>query len=238
MKWLAFTLAVVAGLVGLGVWSVMPPSVVWEARTPHCSRCRAEINPYARQCSTCDRAVRWASMEEDCRWCLTEEDVDFLRDSYRALEEGSSQQVKLNLRIPKEYFLRMEAHACTFCAGNGTVKEGGADVTCRVCRGEKSCIGCDGDGDVVIGDEGAHRRLLDRQEAREQAERRSKLTGLPVPRESLVDADVEALTGHVEAETLRDTRGSPLLKSAIARAALAYKALEEAKRESVKDGEE
>jgi len=28
MKWLAFTVAIVAGLVALGVWSVMPPSVV------------------------------------------------------------------------------------------------------------------------------------------------------------------------------------------------------------------
>ena len=46
MKWLAFTSIVVASLVALGIYSVMPPTVVWEGRVPHCPKCRTDIAPY------------------------------------------------------------------------------------------------------------------------------------------------------------------------------------------------
>ena len=79
MKWLFFTLATVAALIGLGVWSVMPPSVVWEGRVVHCSRCRAEVRYYSRQCPDCDRSLRWTSHDEECRWCLSKKDADGIR---------------------------------------------------------------------------------------------------------------------------------------------------------------
>lgn len=233
MKWLAFTLAVVASLVGLGVWSVVPPSNVWEARTPYCSRCRAEVHSYSRQCAACDRSLRWTTTEEECRWCLSREDVEFMRDSYRDLELGNSPHVGLLKKFPEGYFLLMEAGKCANCAGIGKVREGDADVTCSVCRGSKACVACDGDREVVVGDEWAHRTELDRAVAHRRAERRSKLTGLPVRRSRLLDEDVEALTGYVEAEQLKDSRGAPLLRRGIARAALAFEALKEAKGERV-----
>ncbi len=228
MKWLAFTFAVVAALVGLGVWSVVPPSNVWEARTPFCSRCRAEVHYYSHQCAACDRSLRWATAEEECGWCLSKEDVEFMRDSYRDLELGETPHIGLLKQFPEAYFLVMEPGACANCAGLGKVREGDADITCSVCRGSKACVGCDGDREVIVGDEGAHRIQLARALARRRAEHRSKLTGLPVRRSSLVDEDVDALTGYVEAEEIKDSRGSPLLRRGIARAALAFQALKEA----------
>jgi hypothetical protein len=235
MKWLAFTVAIVAGLVALGVWSVMPPSVAWEARTPYCSRCRAEVRPYTRQCPDCDRSLRWTSTDEECTWCLSKEDADFMRDSYRDLELEESAHVGLLKQFPKAYFLAMEPGACAYCAGLGKVNRGDAEVTCPVCRGRKPyrCIACDGDREVVIGDEGAHTALLARHAAHARAEGRSKLTHLPVRRSSLVDEDVEALTGYVEAEEITDERGQHLLELARARATLAFEALAAAQREKV-----
>ncbi|MEM8885321.1 MAG: hypothetical protein AAGD14_14730 [Planctomycetota bacterium] len=236
MKWLAYTALTVAALVGLGVWSVMPPSVAWEGRTPHCSRCRAEVRPYSRQCADCDRSLLWVTTDEECRWCLSKEDADYLKDAYVALELEENAHVGTLRQFPKAYFVVMEPGACAHCAGLGKVQQGDAEVTCSVCRGRKQCVGCDGDREAVIGSLGAHRAALARAEARRRALRRSELTRSPVRHSSLVDEDVEALSGYVEAEQIKDERGSPLLKRALTRAALAFEALEEAKREKVVPG--
>ena len=140
MKWLAFTVAIVAGLIGLGVWSVMPPGVVWEGRVSYCSRCRAEVRHYARQCSTCDRSLRWTSTEEDCKWCLTKEDADYLKDAYRDLKLEETAHVGLLKQFPKAYYVAMEQGACAACAGLGKVRHGDAEVVCSVCRGGTRCI--------------------------------------------------------------------------------------------------
>ncbi|MHC4410821.1 MAG: hypothetical protein ACYTEG_06985 [Planctomycetota bacterium] len=235
MKWLLFTLAIVAALVGLGIWSVMPPSVVWEGRDPYCSRCRAGIRHYSRQCSECDRSLRWTNTDEECRWCLSKEDADDLKDTYRALKVEEAQHIGLLKQFPKAYFEVMESGACANCAGLGKINRGDAEITCPVCRGGESCIGCDGDRETVIGDESAHRAMLARRAARERAQRRSDLTHRPVRLSSLVDEDVEALSGYGEAEKLTDERGQELLKIARSRAGLAFQALEAAHREKVGD---
>jgi len=230
MKWLAFTAAIVAFLVGLGVWSVMPPAVVWEARTPFCPRCRAEVRYYARQCPECDRSLRWTSTEEECSWCLSKEDVDYLKDSYYALRVEEGEHVGLLRRFPKAYFLMMDPGDCANCAGLGTVNEGDAEVECPVCRGGEDCIACDGDRESTVGDEGAHGARLARTRAWKRASQRSELTGLPVKRSSLIDDDVEELRGYAETETLTNERDEKLLTIARSRAGLAFQAVEEARK--------
>jgi len=234
MKWLAFTSIVVAALVALGVWSVVPPTVVWEDRVPHCPSCRHEISLYARICPTCDRSFGWSSLEEECRWCLSKEDVEYLRDSYRDLDLEDGGHAESLGQFPKAYFLVMEPGACSYCAGLGKVDEGGAEVTCPICRGQKKCVGCEGDREMVVGEEDAHRAWLERKREWARAKARSNLRHLPVRQSRLVDQDVEAVTGYVETEEIVDERGSALLKRAQARASLAFQALEKAHRARVK----
>lgn len=233
MKWLAFTSVVVAALVALGVWSVVPPAVIWEARVPHCPSCRSEVHSYAELCTECNRRFGWSTLEEECHWCLSKEDVEYLKDSYRELGLQDDQHGGLLGDFPKAYFLVMEPGACSFCAGLGKVQQGDAEVTCPICRGQKKCIACEGDREVIVGDEDAHEAWLARQLEWARAKSRSSLTHLPVRQSRLVDQDVEALTGYVEAEEIVDERGSPLLSRAKTRAALAFQALEDANRETV-----
>jgi len=221
MKWLAFTSVVVAALVTLGIWSVVPPTVVWDGRVPHCPSCRAEINAYAALCAQCDRSLRWTSNEEECSWCLSKEDVEYLKDSYRELNLDDGEHVGTLARFPKAYFLVMEPGACGYCAGLGKVNESEAEVTCPICRGQKKCVGCDGDREMLS---------VERQRLWARARARSSLTSLPVRQSRLVDQDVEALTGNVETEQIVDERGAPLLKRAQARAALAFQGLQETHR--------
>ena len=135
------------------------------------------------------------------------------------------------------YFRSMDEGTCTYCGGLGEVIENGADVACPVCRGEKLCIACAGDGSVTIGDEGAHRRELERRHERDLAEARAEVTGLPLKRALLTDQDVEALMGHVEAETLKDERGRNLLARARTRVKRAFEALDaERERRGAKGG--
>ena len=234
MKWLVFTTVVVASLITLGYMAVVPPSVVWEARQPHCPRCRGEINHYAKLCAACDRSLSWDAKEEECRWCLSKDDVQYLRDAYGDLILDGAKHVGLMEAFPEAYFRVMEQGACTFCAGLGKVSDGEADVTCPVCRGAKQCIGCEGDRELIVGDEDAHRTAQERRVAWDRAKHRAGMTRRTMRKSALVDKDVEELTGYVEAEEIVDERGSPLLKRAQARAALAYEALEEARLSAVK----
>ena len=235
MKWLAFTIAVVVALVALGVMAVVPSTVIWEARQPHCPSCRAEINLYAELCAACDRSLSWDSKEEECRWCLSKDDVQYLRDAYGDLELNGKKHSGLLAQFPVAYFRVMEPGACTYCAGLGKLNEGEAEVTCPVCRGlnKNKCIGCEGDRELVVGDEDAHRTAGERRVAWARARYRSGMTRRTMRKSALVDQDVEALSGYVEAEEIVDERGSPLLKRAQTRAALAYEALEEAQRSNV-----
>ena len=233
MKWLAFTTVVVVALVTLGVMAVVPSTVIWEGRQPICPSCRAGINQYAELCAACDRNLRWTPTEEECRWCLSKDDVQYLRDTYIDLELNGAKHVGLLAQFPEAYFRVMEPGACTYCAGLGKVAEGEASVTCPVCRGAKKCIGCDGDRELIVGDEDAHKTARERRLAWARAQYRSGMTRRTLRKSALVDKDVEALTGYVEAEEIIDERGSPLLKRAQARAALAYEALEEAQRSKV-----
>jgi len=230
MKWLAFTSVVVAALIALGVWSVVPPEVVWEGRVPHCPKCRTEINAFAGLCAQCDRPLSWSTHDEECRWCLSKEDVEYLKDAYRELGVKDGQHHGLLEQFPEAYFLVMEPGACSYCAGLGKVKQAEAEVTCPICRGQKMCVGCEGDREMVVGEEDAHRALLERQSEWARAKARSNLTHLPVRQSRLVDQDVEALTGYEQAEEIIDERGSPLLKRAQTRAALAFQAVQEAHR--------
>lgn len=221
MKWLVFTGLCVAALITLGALAVDERDVVWEGRTAHCPYCRVDLPALANACRECDRSLDWSSQSEECRWCLPRADVGYLRDM--------ADEIELDEPLPEAlggfslaYFRGMEEGACTFCAGLGVVLEDTAEVTCSVCRGRKQCVACDGDRVVVVGDSDAFWALKQRQDSRRRAEARADLTGLPLNRTALADADVEALAGFAELEQLTDDRGRRPLETARARAKDAF----------------
>jgi hypothetical protein len=229
MKWLAFTGVCVAVLITLGLLAVDERDIVWEGRQAFCPYCRAEMPRLALVCAECRRSVDWTSHQEPCRWCLNRTDVKHMNALFDDLQFESDPLPGALGAFTIAYFRSMDEGACTYCGGLGEVLENGVDVVCPVCRGEKLCVACGGDGAVTVGDEGAHRRELDRRRARDLAEARAEVTGLPLKRALLTDQDVEALMGHAEAETLTDEHGRNLLTRARARVKRAFEALDEAR---------
>lgn len=225
MKWLVFTGLCVAVLITLGLLAVDERDVVWEGRQAFCPYCRAEMPRLAVVCPKCRRSVDWTTNQEPCRWCLNRADVKHMNELFDDLQLESDPLPGALGAFTIAYFRSMDEGACTYCGGLGDVIENGVDVVCPVCRGGKLCIACGGDGSVTIGDEGAHTRVLERRSARELAEARAEVTGLPLKRALLTDQDVEALMGYAEAETLTDERGRNLLVRARARVKRAFQAL-------------
>jgi ribosomal protein L40E len=226
MKWLLFTSASVVVLIALGLLAVDERDVVWEGRKALCGYCRAELPYHAVVCRECDRSLDWRTNKEECGWCLDRKDVDHLRDVYRELVASGPLPTSLEAYGP--YFDAIEVGQCTYCGGIGKVMNGGEEVVCPVCRGDKRCIACGGSRSVVIGDEGAHRRALEREDARSRARERATVADLPVNVEMLVDGDVAALRGYAEAEGLRDSAGRKLLEEmAHGRLKAAFRALHE-----------
>lgn len=223
MKWLLFTSACVVVLVGLGILAVDERNVEWEGRKALCPYCRAEVAYDSVVCPACDRSFDWRSNKEECRWCLDRADVDRLLGLYRELTETGPLPESLAAWGP--YFEAIESGKCTYCGGIGRMTEGGKEVTCPVCRGDTRCIACGGSRSVVIGDEGAHRRALERIDERVRTQERSAVAGLPIDVELLIQDDVSALRGYAEAETLRDANGSNLLELARERVKSAFRVL-------------
>ena len=240
-KWWLFTSVVVGALIALGVGAVDERDILWEGRTPLCPYCRAELPMHALVCRECTRSVDWRSRNEECTWCLQKEDVNHLRRVFDELVVEDEPLPPALADYDAGYFRAMDEGTCTYCGGLGSVLVGGAKVECPICRGDEKCVACGGDRVVVVGDEGAHRRALERADARRRAEERARLTDLPLDRELLLDEDVAALRGYVEAEQLTDTRGNKLLERARQRAEKAFDLLhreyERRKREpAVRDG--
>jgi len=238
MKWVLFTSGCVAALVALGFLAVDERDVVWEGRTPLCGYCRAELAEQAVVCRECNRSVDWRPGSEECHWCLERKDADHLTRLYRELVKSGPLPETL---VPYEAYLEaIDVGSCTYCGGVGNVVEGGKEVVCPVCRGKERdrCIACGGTRSVVIGDSGAHRRWLERQDAHVRAKERGSVTDLPLNDGVLVDEDVDALRGYVEAEKLTDEHGRNLLEMARARLQGVFRALHEerAKREKATGG--
>lgn len=227
MKWLLFTGALVALLIWLGALAVDQPDVVWEARTPLCPHCRSAVTDLAQFCNKCDRSFDWDSSEEPCRWCLTAEDVNYMKDLFADVGTDSDPLPGKLAGFPVVYFRSIDEGACSHCAGVGMTMENGAEVECAVCRGYRKCVACQGDRIVEVGSETAHARLVERNRVRREAERRSEITGLPVKRAMLVGQDIEALRGFVELEVVKDEHGRNVLERARARVRAAFRALEE-----------
>lgn len=226
MKWLLFTSASVLALIALGILAVDERDVVWEGRKPLCGYCRAELGPHAVVCRECDRSLDWRSNKEECRWCLDRNDVDHLLALYKELAEGAPLPESVLAYGP--YFDSIDVGSCTYCGGVGKVVDAGNNVACPVCRGLERCIACGGSRSVVIGDEGAHRRALEREDVRRRAQTRAAVADLPLKDEMLLDEDVAALRGNVEAEELRDSAGNKLLdEMALERLKGAFRALHE-----------
>jgi len=225
MKWLIFTGACVAVLVTLGILAVDERNVIWEGRTPLCPYCRSELPNQAIVCKECGRSIDWVSHSETCRWCLSRKDVEHMTNLFDRLKVAKGPLPGELREFPQAYFRTMEAGACAYCGGLGKVMVDGKEVTCPVCRGARRCIACGGDRRVELGDPVAARHLRERHAARELAERRAELTGLPLKLTLLVDQDVDALRGYVEAETLTGEQGRNLLEMARARVKRAFRAL-------------
>lgn len=227
MKWFVFTVACVAALVTLGVLAVDERDVAWEGRTPLCGYCRAELRPFAVVCPDCDRSLDWLSRSEECRHCLDKRDVELMTDLMEALRVKAEPLPGALSAFPMAYFKGMTEGACTYCGGIGHVLEAGAKLDCPVCLGTEKCLACAGDRGVVIGDEGAARRLASWREALERAETRSDLTGLPVEYAGMLREAVRDLRGHAEAESLKDAHGRGLLDRAREKVSRAFAALRE-----------
>jgi len=226
MKWLLFTGALVAGLVALGALAVDEPDIVWEGRSPICPHCRSTVPMLAQFCSHCDRSFDWVVEEEPCRWCLSSADVDYLKDLFAEVGADSDPLPGKLGSFPVVYFRSIDEGVCGYCAGGGETMEAGAEVPCPVCRGYQKCIACAGDRVVEVGSETAHARWVERARVREEAVRRSRVTGLPVKRSTLVTREIEALRGFVEIEKVEDEHGRDLLERALARTRAAFRALD------------
>lgn len=212
MKWLAFTLVVVAALVALGVLAVDERDVEWEGRQPYCPHCRAKVATYAVACPACDRTFDWEANREPCKWCLSKEDAELLRDGLDALELPGDQPLPSPLaRFTKPYLLAIEAGACTYCGGLGNVVSGQEEMPCPVCRGGGRCVACAGRRTVTVGSKQAHLRMLERTRRWAAAQEREKLTRMPLRKGPLVDEDVDSLAGFVQAEQLVGEDGEALL---------------------------
>jgi hypothetical protein len=233
MKWLAFTAACVAALIALGILAVDERDVVWEGRQAVCPYCRAELPDYAVACKECRRTFDWSPGREPCTWCLGAEDVRLLREEFEQLElDKETEPLPGALaEFPIAYFRAFGAGKCSFCGGIGKVTRDEEELDCPVCFGDGNCIACAGSRTVLIGDEGAHRRQLERKRVWEEARRRSEMTHLEVLRERLFEEDVAALRGYVEAETLVDADGANLLEKARGRVLAAFAALEQVREE-------
>ncbi|MHC4932868.1 MAG: DnaJ-like cysteine-rich domain-containing protein [Planctomycetota bacterium] len=225
MKWLAFTAAVIAVLIGLGVLAVDERDVIWEGRDAFCPYCRSEARSYAMACKECERTFDWVPHRENCEWCLASADVDILKDRFERLENEADPLPGELASFPRAYFLNIDQGSCTYCGGLGEVRNGTQEIACSVCRGRGTCIACNGDRVVIVGSERAHWVALERDRAWAVAVERSRLTGLPMLKDEIVDADVDALRGWREVENLEDSSGESLLSRARSRVEQAFRAL-------------
>jgi len=229
MKWLAFTAGCAVALILLGILAVDERDVLWEGYRPLCPYCRSDMPQYALVCKECDRTVDWVPQRISCRTCLNAEDVKHLKDGFDALRLQEGEPLPIELAgFARAYFLAMEAGNCTYCAGLKKIMDDGVEVECPICRGYGKCVACSGDGDVVLGDLGAHRRLLAREQLWEEERRREELTRLTLLRSKLVSEDVVALRGYAEAEELTDESGRDLLQRARTRVKQAFTAIQAA----------
>ncbi len=156
--------------------------------------------------------------------------MDYLKDLFTETGADSDPLPGKLSGFPVVYFRSIDEGVCTTCAGVGKTMEAGAEVVCPVCRGYRKCVACGGDRIVEIGTETAHARLVQRRRIREEAERRSEITGLPLKRSLLVTQDVEALRGFSELEEIKDEHGRSLLARAIVRSRAAFRALQDERR--------
>ena len=165
-----------------------------------------------------------------CDWCLDKSDVEHMRDLFLGLGMQEEPLPGALAAFPKAYFLAMEEGSCTYCGGNGAVI---SEQPCPVCRGDKSCIACAGDRLVVIGDEGAYRRMRERLRVRRRAERRAGVTERPLRYSMLLDDDVTAVRGFAEAERLEEV--GQLLERAHTKLEEAFRALHDETRREKKE---
>jgi hypothetical protein len=231
MKWMVFTGAAVAALITLGILAVDERDVVWEGRKPLCPYCRSPIEMFALACKSCGRAFDWSSTAEECRWCLSGDVADELRDQLALLGLDEAEEGKPGGPLGDfslAWLRAIDEGSCAYCGGIGRVANGTKERTCPVCFGKKRCISCGGDRTVVVGDSGAHRRMLERAAALSAAENAARITGLALNRDGLSEQDVAELRGTAEAESLVDVSGRPLVELGIARAQEAFRILREA----------
>jgi len=231
MKWYVFAALCMGALVLVGVLAVDERDVEWGLAAdghwaPLCGYCRGELKRLAVVCPNCDRSLDWVEHRAPCTWCLDSYDADHLHDLVLKLDAKVEPLPGALASFPKAYFLAMDAGSCTYCGGNGAITEaGGRAGNCPVCQGHERCIACAGDRVVVIGAQGAYRRLTERIRARRLAERRAKLTDRPLVASMVLKEDVEVLRGFSELEQYPLTK--ELLERSRAKLEHAFKALHE-----------
>lgn len=231
MRWLLFAAACVAALVALGILAVDERDVVWERDRPLCPYCRHELNLFALACKECRHAIDWVPRQEPCPWCLNSAEATRMRGFALDLELRGRGMPEPLREFTDAYFADIQGGDCPFCGGLGEVQQnGGSPRRCPVCFGRRKCIACNGDGVTLRGDPVAHRRRIERDEARAAELRRAKLLGHEPSLDAILAEDVEQLAGHVEATELRDAEGRLLVALAREKAERAFAGLKEARR--------
>jgi hypothetical protein len=162
MGWLVVTGAIVLVLVGLSMFALDKPDVVWSTGKPHCPQCRTVVPEYSHRCPACREEFDWFPAPDDaspiCTHCLTASQDDFVRDRRKALgEEKAAQRVadatKLSAAAAALYLKAVGRGQCGWCGGTGLDLDRPPDehAACPVCFGERRCIACDGDRRVRVG---------------------------------------------------------------------------------------
>lgn len=206
MGWLVVTGAVVLTLVGLSMFALDRPNVVWERGAAHCPHCRTPVKAFGRRCPTCREEFDWLPTDDEtslaCARCLTPGQDTWQRDRRRALtEEKATDRVAAALGLPPAaaaaYLKVMGRGQCGWCAGTGLdlgAPNAGEGTTCPVCLGDRRCVACGGDRRVIVGVEAAAVEA-DRYE-RLAATVRAKPMSADLARRELADAAGVFLRRH------------------------------------------
>jgi hypothetical protein len=173
-RWWILTVVVLGVLLMISALALDRPNVVWSDAEPYCPHCRANVAFYSSRCQTCREQYDWTVAPEDehaiSRWSLSSLEANHVHDRIQALgPEEAAERVARKLSLDPEaaqaYLETVARGLCGYCGGTGRDLGSEAETVppCPVCFGRRECIACGGDRRERIGDEGAHRALLEYQ---------------------------------------------------------------------------
>ena len=166
MGWLVVTGVVLLLLVGLSLFALDRPNVVWVDGKPWCPECRSEVARFSHRCRECREEFDWTPSPDDdsplCVHCLTPLEDDAARERRIALGDdkaaaAAAEALALPEAVASEFLKAMGPGQCGWCGGTGRDLSAPAGETrrCPVCFGDRRCVACGGDRRVRLGVEAA-----------------------------------------------------------------------------------